>query len=142
MTERRHDRRRIPSDLTVRPRQSPANILILVVIGVLGATAAAAVLFGTGLEETTPHGRVLTSLQRLGDAQEAHYRETGAFAEWMRSLDIDTPEGIKLDLARADRSSWEGIATHPAGLTCVQEGTAQNGQPQREPPICYATAPE
>ncbi len=140
MTERRHDRRRAPSSLTVRPRQSPANVLILVVIGVLGATAVAAVFFGGGLEETTPHGQVLTSLQRLADAQDAHFRETGAFAEWMHTLDVETPEGIRLDLARANRTSWEGIASHPAGLTCIQEGMVQNGQAQREPPICFATS--
>lgn len=140
MTERRYDRRRTPSDLTARPRQSPANVLILVVIGVLAATAVAAALFGTGLEETTPHGQVLTSLHRLGDAQEEHFQQTGAFAEWMHTLDVEVPDGIRLDFVRANRNSWEAIAAHPAGLTCIQEGVVRNGQPRRDPPICYPTS--
>jgi hypothetical protein len=140
MAEKKRDRRRIPSDLKSRPPSSPANFLILVVVGVLGATAVAAALFGTGVEETTPHGQVLTSLQRVAEAQEEHYRRTGTFGEWLHTLDVEVPGEVRVAVLRGDRLSWKVTAAHPVGLTCIQEGHARQGRPAREPPVCYNTA--
>lgn len=137
MRKRKKDRRRTDSDWKVRPRPSPANLLVLTVLGVLGAMAAAAGLFGTGLEETTPHGQVLTSLQRVAEAQEAHYHETGSFAPSLHSLDLETPEGVRVELVRASRESWEAVAGHPVGLSCIQGGSYENGTVQRDQPLCF-----
>jgi hypothetical protein len=139
MDERQPDRRTAPSNLRSRPRPSPANLLIFVVGGVLAATAAAAALFGTGLEETTPHGQVLTSLQQVADAQEAHYAEAGTFARWLHSLDQEPIGEVRVDLVRADATQWEAMATHPIGLTCIQSGRLNGPRPMRDQPLCYTT---
>jgi hypothetical protein len=141
MAERKRDRRTTPSDLKVRPPSSPANFLILVVIGVLGASAIAAALLGNGMEETTPHGQVLTALQRVAVAQEDHHARTGAFADWLESLDVEAAEGIQVSVTRAGAAGWEAMATHPIGLTCIQEGRLQQGRLVRDPPVCYTTGP-
>jgi hypothetical protein len=137
MGKNKRDRRQAESGVRLRPRSSPANILVLTVIGVLGAMAAAAALFGTGLEETTPHGQVLTSLHRVAEAQERHHQETGTFARWIHTLDVETPEGVRVDLVRGDDAAWEAIAGHPVGLTCLQGGRYERGAVQRDQPICY-----
>jgi hypothetical protein len=139
MADRERDRRTTPNPLQVRPPSSPANFLILVVIGVLGATALAAALLGTGLEETTPHGQVLTSLQRVAEAQEEHHRRTGTFADWTHTLDVDVPADIRVGLTRGGASGWEAMASHAIGLTCIQEGRLHKGRPVRESPVCYTT---
>lgn len=139
MDGRQPDRRKTPSDFKGRPRPSPANLLILVVGGVLAATAVAGALLGTGIEETTPHGQVLTSLQRMADAQDTHYAETGAFAGWLESLDLEPVGDIRIELVRADGTSWEARAVHPVGLTCIQAGRVQGERAQRDQPICYTT---
>jgi hypothetical protein len=134
------DRRRTPSDLRLRPRSSPANLLVLTVVGVLAATAAAAVLFGTGFDETTPHGQVLTTLQRVAEAQEEHHRRTGEFAPSLHLLDLQVPDEVIPALMRVDGDRWEAMASHPAGLSCVQGGILKGRQLRRDPPTCY-TAP-
>jgi hypothetical protein len=138
MTQKERDRRKTPSGLKVRPRSSPANFLILVVVGVLGATALAAALLGTGLEETTPHGQLLTSLQRVAEAQEEHHRSSGSFAEWIHTLELEVPAEVRVGLSRVDASGWEATASHPVGLTCIQEGRLKDGRPVRDTPICYS----
>jgi hypothetical protein len=142
MDDRQRDRRRTPSDLRVKPRPSPVNLLLMVVAGVLAATAAAAALFGTGLEETTPHGQVLTALQRVADAQEDHYRDTGAFARWLHSLDTEPLGEVRVELVRGDGNGWEAMATHPVGLTCIQAGKVDRTKVRREQPLCYTLGPD
>jgi hypothetical protein len=137
MREGQPERRRTPSDIRNRPPASPANFLILVVVGVLAASALAAALLGTGTEDTTPHGQVLTALQRVAEAQDEHHRSTGSYALWIESLDIEVPEDVRVGLSRADESSWEATASHPVGLTCIQDGHARQGRPQRGTPVCY-----
>ncbi len=139
MADRQHDRRKTPSDMRVRPPASPANHLILVVIGVLVISALAAALFGAGTEETTPHGQILTSLQRVAEAQEEHYRRTGEFAGSLEALDMGSAGKVRLGLVRGDRAGWEAVASHPVGLTCLQEGEARQGRPHRDVPVCYRT---
>lgn len=137
MDERGRERRRIPSDLKQRPPSSPASLLILVVVGVLGATALTAAFFGNGLEETTPHGQVLTALQRVAEAQEQHYLEAGAFARWTHTLDVEPGSGVHVEIIRGDGVAWEAVATHPMGLTCEQAGKIERGRAVREQPACY-----
>jgi hypothetical protein len=137
MGERRRERRKTASDFKNRPPSSPANLLILVVIGVLAASALTAALFGTGFEETTPHGQVLTALQRVGDAQEERHLRAGAFAGWMDKLDVEPPADVRVDIVRGDANGWEAIATHAIGLGCAQVGKVERGRPVREPPVCY-----
>jgi hypothetical protein len=141
MAEREQDRRTTPSDLKVRPPSSPANFLILVVIGVLGTSAVAAALLGNGMEETTPHGQVLAALQRVAVAQEEHHARTGSFADWIQSLDVEATADVRVSVMRAGASGWEATATHPIGLTCVQEGRLQQGRLVRDPPVCYTPGP-
>jgi hypothetical protein len=139
MDGRQPDRRKTPIDLRGRPRPSPANLLILVVGGVLAATAVAGALLGTGIEETTPHGQVLTSLQRVADAQDAHYAEAGVFAGWVETLELEPLGDVRIELVRADGTGWEAMAIHPVGLTCIQAGHVQGERTQRDQPICYTT---
>jgi hypothetical protein len=140
MGERPQERRRAPSGLKQRPPTSPANLLILVVIGVLTASALTAALLDTGLEETTPHGQVLTALQRVAEAQEAQYQEAGAFAGWMHTLDVALPEDVRVDVIRGDERGWEAVATHTVGLGCAQVGKVERNRPVREVPVCYTLA--
>jgi hypothetical protein len=133
------ERRRRTSEMKMRPPSSPANFLILVVIGVLGVSALAAALMGTGTEETTPHGQVLTSLQRVAEAQEERFRSTGAFAEWIHDLEVEVPGEVRLGLARGTPTEWEATASHPIGLICIMEGELRQGRPHRGPPMCYTT---
>jgi hypothetical protein len=139
MDERGRERRRIPSGLKQRPPSSPVNVLILVVVGVLGATALTAAFLGNGLEETTPHGQVLTALQRVAEAQEEHYHEAGAFARWMHSLDVEPGSGVQVEIIRGDGAGWAAVATHPMGLSCEQAGKVERGRALREQPTCYTT---
>jgi hypothetical protein len=142
MAEVKRDRRRIPSDLRTRPPESPVNILILVVIGVLAVSAIAAALLGGGHEETTPHGQVLTSLQRLSDAQEAYHEAQGHFAEWTHTLDVEAAGDVRITVIRGDAAEWEATAVHPAGIMCIQTGTFSQGRAVRDPPVCYTMPPD
>jgi hypothetical protein len=142
MAKRRGERRRTPSHLEQRPPSSPANLLILVVVGVLVASALTAALFGTGVEETTPHGQVLTALQRVAEAQEAQYLEAGAFAGWTHTLDVELPQQVRVDVIRGDEQGWEAVATHTIGLGCAQIGKVERSRPVREPPVCYTLGPD
>lgn len=141
MAEPRRERRKTPSDFRTPPPSSPVNILILVVVGVLAASAIAAALLGGGHEETTPHGQVLTSLQRVVAAQEAHRRAHGAFAEWAHTLEVEASGEVRITVLRGDEASWEATAAHPAGLICTQMGRWSNGHAVSDPPVCYATGP-
>lgn len=140
MGTRRRERRRAPSELKQQPRTSPANLLILVVIGVLAASGLTAALFDNGLEETTPHGQVLTALQRVAEAQEAQFQEAGTFAGWMQTLDVVLPEEVRVDVIRGDERGWEAVATHTIGLGCAQVGKLERDRPVREVPVCYTLA--
>jgi hypothetical protein len=111
------------------------------VIGVLGASAIAAALLGSGMEETTPHGQVLTALQRVAAAQEDHHARTGSFADWIQSLDVESPADVRVSVTRAGATGWEATATHPIGLTCIQEGRLHQGRLVRDQPVCYTAGP-
>jgi hypothetical protein len=137
MKDPRRERRNTESQIRNRPRPSPANVLVITVIGVLGAMAVAAAVFGGGLEETTPHGQVLTSLQRVADAQEQHHRETGAFARSLSELDVTPSDGVRIDLVRGGPDAWEAIAGHPIGLTCMQGGRYDRRTALRDQPLCF-----
>jgi hypothetical protein len=137
MKDPRQERRNRESVVRYRPRPSPANVLVLTVIGVLGAMAAAAAVFGGGLEETTPHGQVLTSLQRVAEAQEQHHRQTGAFARSLHELDITPSNGVRIDLVNGGPNAWEALAGHPIGLTCMQGGRYERGTALRDQPLCF-----
>jgi hypothetical protein len=131
------DRRTTPSTIKNRPRSSPASLLILGVTGILAASALAAALLGNASEETTPHGQVLAALQLVADAQEEHFRQTGAFALWLQTLDVTPRDGVQLGMVRATDTAWEALASHPVGLTCIQEGRVDGDRPRREAPVCY-----
>jgi hypothetical protein len=143
MSERRgdgdEDRRRMPSGVRNRPRSSPAGLLILGVTAVLATSALAAALLGSGMEDTTPHGQILASLQDVADAQDAHFRDTGAFAGWLHTLDVDPRGDVHVSVIRGSETGWEAMASHPVGLSCVQAGYVDGGRPQREAPVCYSS---
>jgi hypothetical protein len=139
MGQHRRERRKTPGDLRGRPPSSPANFLILVVIGVLGASGLAAALFGTGVEEVTPHGQVLTALQRVAEAQEAHHRRTGAFSDVAQTLQLTVPAEVRVGVSRGGPTDWEATASHPIGLTCIQEGRVHQGRLVRGQPLCYTS---
>lgn len=136
--ERRQDRRKASGEFRTKPRQSPATMLVLVVSGVLLVTAAATLIFGDGFERATPHGRLLSALESVAAAQETHYRETGEFATWRHSLDLDMPEDVALTWVRGGAEEWEAQVEAPAvGLTCSQSGGWMGDAPLRERPVCY-----
>ena len=138
---RQRDRRQGSSELMTRPRSSPANLLILAIVSVLGVTAAAAAVMGSGFDDVTPHGRLLGDLQRLAEAQETHYAETGAFAGWTRTLQVESSPDVRMTLILGGGDAWEAVADHPAGLTCTQGGRAEGGVVKTDPPSCFTTTP-
>lgn len=110
----------------------------MVVISVLAATAAASAILGNGMDDGTPHGRVLAALQRVAEAQETHHRQTGRFAPWRDQLDVTMPAGIRATVIRADGSRWEAMAVDPeVGLTCSQSGSWAAEGPIRGRPECF-----
>lgn len=138
--ERREERRKASGEFRTRPRESPATMLVLVVSGVLLVTAAATLIFGGGFDRATPHGRLLSALESVAEAQEFHYRETGEFAAWRHSLDFDLPEDVELRRVRGGAQEWEALVEAPAvGLTCSQSGGWLGDAPLRERPVCYRT---
>ena len=143
MEEKRIERRRRVEAPPPQPRSSPVNVLILVVIGVLGVLAATTAMLGTGFDDRTPHGRVLGDLQRVAEAQEVHHRRHARFAEWSETLALQATEGVRVTVTRGDARSWEAIASHEVGLTCIQTGRLDaRGRPVRERPICYTNSGE
>lgn len=136
--QRRIERRKASGDFRTRPRESPATMLVLVVSGVLLVTAAATMLFGGGFDRATPHGRLLAALESVADAQEVYYRETGEFASWRHSLDVDLPSDVELKRIRGGERQWEALVEAPAvGLICSQSGGWLGDVPLRERPVCY-----
>ena len=138
---RARDRRNRSSELTTRPPSSPANLLILAILSVLGVTAAAAAVMGSGFDDVTPHGQLLGDLQRLAEAQEAHYAETGAFAGWIRTLGVEPSPDVRMTFVRGGGDAWEAVADHPAGLTCTRGARAVNGVVRTDPPACFTSGP-
>lgn len=141
MSAARRDRRTATHNLGTRPRQSPANILILTVVGVLGITAVAAAVMGGGFDDVTPHGQVLGDLQRVADAQAMHHAEHGEFAAWMRSLNVASHPDVRVTLLHGGKTEWEAVAYHTVGLTCAQTGKLERGAVRTEPPACFTTDP-
>jgi hypothetical protein len=133
------DRRRMASGVRNRPRASPANILILGIAAVLAASAVAAAMLGNGVEETTPHGQILSSLQLVADAQEAHHRETGSFAGWLHTLGLEPVGEVQVTVIRGTETDWEVMASHAVGLSCVQAGRVEAGRALRDAPVCYTS---
>ena len=132
------DRRTKSGDFRTRPRASPASLIVLLVSGVLLATAAATALLGGGFDDATPHGRLLGSLQRAAEAQETHHRATGKFAGWRQSLDVQVHEKVELRVLHGTEREWEVMVREPgAGLSCYQKGTWNADGPLREEPVCY-----
>lgn len=138
---RRRERRRKSGDFRTDPRASPASVIVVLVSSVLLATAAATALLGGGFDDAMPHGRLLGSLQKVAEAQEAHHRRTGEFAIWGGALDVNLAEDVNLTVVRANAVHWEAVVRAPAvGLSCSQGGVWRDGQPIREQPVCYREA--
>ena len=138
MGRRERDRRAGSSELTTRPPSSPANLLILAITGVLGITAAAAAVMGSGYDDVTPHGQLLGDLQAVAEAQHRHFVRTGSYAEWLRTLALPTSPDVHVSMVRANAEEWEAVAHHPIGLTCSQSGRVVNGVPKADPPTCFS----
>lgn len=135
---RREERRRASGDFRTKPPASPAAMMVLVVSGVLLVTAAATLLFGGGYDDATPHGRLLMALETVAEAQEAHHEETGEFAVWRQSLDLELPSDVELTLLRGGTEGWEALVETPGvGLSCMQSGEWSGNVPVRERPVCY-----
>lgn len=114
------------------------NLLILVVVGVLAATAAATVFLGDrSLDDGTPHGQLLAALQRVAEEQEDFYLSEGRFGDWLHTLGIEAPDSIDLTVSADAGGRWEAIARHPVGLACSQSGRAVDGRPVQDPPVCF-----
>lgn len=141
MGRRARDRRRGESDLVPRPPSSPANLLILTIVGVLGLTAVAAAVMGSGFDDVTPHGQLLGDLQRVADAQERHYARTGTFAEWLPTLGVEPHPDARITVLHADATEWEAVANHSAGLTCMRSGRVEGGVARSHPPACFVPGP-
>ena len=141
MSRRARDRRSGHDPLTPQPRSSPANLLILTVIGVLGMSAAVAAFMGSGFDDVTPHGQLLGDLNRVAEAQQEHYQETGAFAEWIRTLEVVPSSDVRVTMLRGGGHVWEAVADHPVGLTCTQSGRVEGGAVRTDPPSCFTTGP-
>lgn len=139
MSGRARERRRVKHEIGTRPRQSPANLLILTVVAVLGATAAAAAVMGGGFDDVTPHGQLLGDLQRVADAQERHYAEHGEFAAWIQSLNVASHPDIRVTLIHGGSREWEALAHHSIGLSCTQAGRIERGLAWTDPPACFTT---
>lgn len=142
MTGRAKDRRRNSGALVTRPPSSPANLLVLTVVGLLGMTAAAGAFMNRGFEDVTPHGQLLGELQAVAHAQERHYAENGSYAAWVRSLDVNpSSPDVRVTLLRGGQDEWEAVADHPIGLTCTQEGRVEKGVARSDRPVCFTTQP-
>ena len=137
MTRQRDDRRRRTHELRTRAPSSPANLLIMAVVGVLGITAAAAAFMGSGYDDVTPHGQLLGDLQAVADAQVRHYEDRGQFAQWTRTLAVETSPDVRLAMVRAGADEWEAVAHHPIGLSCTQGGRVVDGVVTTDPPTCF-----
>lgn len=134
----RRDRRRGTGEFTVSPPSSPGSMLVLLVSGVLLTTAAAAAVFGGGFGDQTPHGRLLTTLERVAEAQEGRHQETGTFASWHETLPVEVPADVELQLLSGGNGQWQALVTAPdVGLSCSQSGRRVDDSFLREPPTCY-----
>lgn len=138
MARRENDRRTDTSRLTTRSPSSPANLLIMAIVGVLAITAAAAAVMGSGYDDVTPHGQVLGELQTVADAQLRHYASTGTFAGWLRTLALpDASSEVRISIVRGNRTEWEAVAHHTIGLSCTQSGRVVDGVPRTDRPTCF-----
>lgn len=146
--ERRHDgsgavdRRRGSGDFRVRPRSSPANILVLMVTGAVLAAGAASLLWG-GFGDRTPHGRLLGVLNEVAEAQESHWEAEGRFARWAGQLSVPDRAGMDVLITGDAQGGWEAVATdREVGLSCRQRGRlTESGLPERLEPVCFTTSP-
>lgn len=141
MSRRRTERRTTPHELGTRPRRSPANLLILTVVAVLGATAAAAAVMGGGFDDITPHGQLMGDLEKVADAQARHFAATGSFAAWLESLDVTSHPEVHLTLLEGGGTTWEAMAYHSIGLACTQAGRVDDGVLRTDPPACFTSEP-
>lgn len=138
MERREHDRRRNRGDFRTEPRSSPASLLVLTVTAVLLGTAAVSALLGTGFDDATPHGQLLGALSEVAEAQESHYAANGAFARWVRTLDVVVEGEVELVMTRGSETAWRAIArSTEVELSCQQGGRIRDGSPVRDEPICY-----
>lgn len=136
------DRRKNSGDFRGQPRQSPATLLVLTVVAALLGSTVIAVVLGGGMEESTPHGQLLSGLQSVAERQESHHEANGRFAVWLRTLELEEPEGIELMVLTGNAERWEALARHPVGLTCSQAGSMERGRPVREEPVCFSSLPQ
>lgn len=141
MTGPGFERRRHTHEIRPKPPPSPINAVVLMVVGALGMFAAAAAVMGSGYDDVTPHGQLLGDLTRVSEAQERHHRETGRFAEWTQSLEVTPTDGVRVTVLRGDAASWEAVANHEIGLTCLQSGSASGGTIVRDQPTCFTPEP-
>lgn len=136
---RGRNRRRQSGEFRVRPRSSPASLLVLTVSAVLlGTAAATALLGGGGFDDATPHGRLLGTLQAVAEAQESHYEAHGRFASSPAPLGLDPVDGVELVLT-GDQRGWNAFARSlEADLDCSQSGGARDGKPVRDEAVCFS----
>lgn len=136
--QNRDDRRRKRGDFRTKPRSSPGSVIVILVSGVLVATAAASAIWGGGFSAATPHGRLLGTLETVAEAQESHHGATGRFATWERSLQVEVPSSVRLRILQGGTGQWEALAEAPdVGLSCTVSGRWQNGRHVRDQPVCY-----
>lgn len=141
--EARLERRKNDGRLSSGVRQSPANRLVFLVMGVIAISAAASALFGDGYGTQTPHGKVLGTLQRVAGAEEEYRGRTGHFAGRLEELGAVVAESVAVVLRGShDGAGWEAVVRHPVGLTCVQSGRVERGRAIRDPPSCFTEAPQ
>lgn len=141
MSEHETDRRRNSGDFLGTPRRSPVTFLILTVAAALLGSAAAAAVLGGGIEESTPHGQLLSALRTVADHQESHREMHGRFAGWLQTLELEEPEEIQLVVVAGDVEKWEAVARHPVGLTCTLSGRVEGSRAVREEPVCFTATP-
>lgn len=113
-------------------------MVVLMVSGVLLVSALAAAFLGTGFGDETPHGRLLTTLEAVGGAQEDHYRERGRFMGSRVGLGVDVPSDVELQVESGTVNQWRAVARHrEVGLACLQAGALANGEIVRESAVCW-----
>lgn len=113
-------------------------MVVLLVSGVLIISSVVGAFLGSGFGDETPHGRLLTTLEAVAQAQEGHYREQGHFMGWDETPPVEVPSDVELQVVSGSVDQWRALARAPeVGLVCSQAGAVANGELEREQPVCY-----